>query len=229
VPVAEDYDGDGKTDVAVYQVATGHWFVIGSTFGFFAAALNFGGPGFVAVPGDFDGDGRTDPSVYHEQTGNWFSLGSTAGFTTPALNFGGLQFAPGGNATPAGLPNVIGTYSGTTNGLQGLCSNVLNDLSANFSAAFNVSTQNGASFSGTGTLTSGNIFDAIALTGTTTTSGEVNGTFTFTSFVSGLFAGGGNGTFNGQLTDNQLQLDFAGQFTTGETCLVRGSGVVNRI
>jgi hypothetical protein len=228
VPVAGDYDGDGKTDVAVYEVATGHWFVIGSTVGFLAAALNFGGPGFVAVPGDFDGDGRTDPSVYHEQTGNWFSLRSTAGFAAPALNFGGLQFAPGGNATPAGLPNALGTYNGNGNSLQALCSDPFNDVSSNFSASLNISTQNGASFSGTGTLTGSNGFNTLTFTGTTTTNGDFTGTFTFSLFVGGLFAGGGSGTFNGQLTDNQLGLVFEGQFTVGESCLVRGSGVVNR-
>lgn len=228
VPVAGDYDGDGKTDVAVYEVTTGHWFVNGSAIGFFVPALNFGGPGFVAVPGDFDGDGKTDPSVYNEQTGNWFSQRSTAGFNTPALNFGGLQFAPGGNAHPVGLPNVLGTYNGTSSVLQGVCANAVNDDEFIFSAAFNISAQNGSSFSGSGTFTSGNIADTITLTGTTTTSGEVNGTFTFSLFVDGLFAGGGNGTFNGQLTNNQLKLDFEGQFTSGESCSIRGSAVVNR-
>jgi hypothetical protein len=228
IPVAGDFDGDGKTDVAVYEVATGNWFVIGSTAGFFVAALNFGGPGFVAVPGDFDGDGRTDPTVYHEQTGNWFSLRSTAGFGTPALNFGGLQFAPGGNATPAGLPNVLGTYNGDGNSLQALCSNSLNDVNFDASVSLNISGQNGASFSGTGTFTSGNASNALTFSGTTTTNGDITGTFNFSLFVNGLFAGGGSGSFNGQLTDNQLGLVFEGQFTVGESCLVRGSGVVNR-
>ena len=48
-PVAGDYDGDGKTDAAVYQQNTGNWFVLGSTTGFFSPALNFGGSGFVPV------------------------------------------------------------------------------------------------------------------------------------------------------------------------------------
>jgi hypothetical protein len=29
-----DFDGDGETDVAVYQTSTGNWFVVGSTAGF---------------------------------------------------------------------------------------------------------------------------------------------------------------------------------------------------
>ncbi len=35
-PVAGDYDGDGKTDAAVYQNSSGNWFVMGTTqTGFF--------------------------------------------------------------------------------------------------------------------------------------------------------------------------------------------------
>ncbi len=44
-----DYDGDGQTDVAVYQTSTGNWFVVGSTQGFFSPALDFGESGFVPV------------------------------------------------------------------------------------------------------------------------------------------------------------------------------------
>jgi hypothetical protein len=30
VPVAGDYDGDGKSDFAVFDMATGNWYVLGS-------------------------------------------------------------------------------------------------------------------------------------------------------------------------------------------------------
>jgi hypothetical protein len=67
---------------------------VGSTSGFFSPALNFGGPGFIPVPGDYDGDGEADVAVYQTSTGNWFVVGSTAGFFSPALNFGGAEFVP---------------------------------------------------------------------------------------------------------------------------------------
>ena len=74
----KDYDGDGETDVAVYQQSTGNWFIVGSTSGFFQV-LNFGGAGFIPVPGDYDGDGKTDVAVYQQSTGNWFVVGTTSG------------------------------------------------------------------------------------------------------------------------------------------------------
>ena len=51
----------------VYQEATGNWYVVGSSSGFFSPALNFGGPGFTPVAGDYDGDGVTDPAVYQHE------------------------------------------------------------------------------------------------------------------------------------------------------------------
>jgi hypothetical protein len=46
-----DFDGDGRADTVVYQEATGNWYVVGSSSGFFSPALNFGGPGFAPVAG----------------------------------------------------------------------------------------------------------------------------------------------------------------------------------
>jgi hypothetical protein len=89
-----DFDGDGRADQVVYQASTGNWFVVGSSFGFFAAALNFGGSGFTSVAGDYDGDGVTDAAVYQTSTGNWFVIGSTQGFFVAAANFGGAGFTP---------------------------------------------------------------------------------------------------------------------------------------
>jgi FG-GAP-like repeat len=91
-PVDADFDGEGVTDAAVYQSSSGNWFVVGSSAGFFAPAVNFGGSGYLPVPGDYDGDGETDVAVYQQSTGNWFVVGSTSGFFTPALNFGGAGY-----------------------------------------------------------------------------------------------------------------------------------------
>lgn len=90
--VVVDFDADRRTDVAVYDESTGDWFFVGSTSGF-GLQLNFGGVGFIPVPGDYDRDGVTDPAVYEEGTGNWFIVQSTEGFRIHP-SFGGAGFIP---------------------------------------------------------------------------------------------------------------------------------------
>jgi hypothetical protein len=48
VPVADDYDGDGAADVAVYRPSSGEWFVIRSSDGG-ALQLQWGLAGDVPV------------------------------------------------------------------------------------------------------------------------------------------------------------------------------------
>lgn len=71
-PVWNDYDGDGKTDFAVYQLAQGGWRFWFSTLGYIATDLTgFGGAGYRAVPRDYDGDGKFDLAVYQSASGGW--------------------------------------------------------------------------------------------------------------------------------------------------------------
>ena len=78
-----DYDGDGKTDLAVFRPSTAVWFLPQSTTGattFTTHAL--GRSGDTPVAGDFDGDGRSDLAVFRPSNGLWAMLTSSSGFTT---------------------------------------------------------------------------------------------------------------------------------------------------
>ena len=80
-PIAADFDGDGKTDPAVYVPSTGGWFIYNSatkTVTHYA----FGAPGDIPVPGDYTGIGRAEPAVYRPSTSQWivFNPVNAAGY-----------------------------------------------------------------------------------------------------------------------------------------------------
>lgn len=70
-PVANDYDGDGKTDYAIYRRSTGQWWVKKSSDNQ-TIVLQYGLSDDIPVPADYDNDGIADFAVYRPSLGNWY-------------------------------------------------------------------------------------------------------------------------------------------------------------
>jgi len=75
--VAVDFDGDGRSDIAVYR--NGDWFIHRSSDGG-ATLIAWGIVQDIPVPADYDGDGKTDIAVY--RNGDWFIHRSSDGGVT---------------------------------------------------------------------------------------------------------------------------------------------------
>lgn len=74
-PVPGDYDGDSKTDFAVFRSNQNEttWYILKSSDNnYYGASFGAYSQGDYPVPADYDGDGKTDIAVYRATEGKWY-------------------------------------------------------------------------------------------------------------------------------------------------------------
>jgi len=90
---SRDYDGDGRTDLSVYNSASGQWLLI--MIANLANVYSLQTAGSVRpVSGMFDSENKCDIGTYRESDGNWTILCSTSNYAGQTFFLGGAGFIP---------------------------------------------------------------------------------------------------------------------------------------
>ena len=104
IPLAQDWDGDGRIDLAVWRPSELTLYVLqGGTNFTTAFTIRYGIRGDIPIPGDYDGDGRIDFAVWRRAENLAYILQGGTNFTT--------AFTSSLVQREAGIP-VPGDYDG---------------------------------------------------------------------------------------------------------------------
>jgi hypothetical protein len=77
-PLTGDFDGDNKSDFAVFRPTDGNWYILNSNNNSLSV-YKFGFATDVPIPADYDGDGKADIAVYRPENNGWYRLSSSNG------------------------------------------------------------------------------------------------------------------------------------------------------
>ncbi|HSI88318.1 MAG TPA: PQQ-dependent sugar dehydrogenase [Pyrinomonadaceae bacterium] len=93
--VSADFDGDARTDLAVYRPSEGVWYILNSGTGAITIR-QFGLPNDIPVAEDYDGDYKADVGVFRPSDGTWYYVRSSdSTFTTAQFGAPGDVPVPG--------------------------------------------------------------------------------------------------------------------------------------
>lgn len=89
-----DFNGNGRSDLAVYGPLSGQWFVRCLTGELLVWGDSWGGASMTPSLGDFDGDGKADFVVYNAALGAWYGKSSAGNLLMWALPWGAPGMKP---------------------------------------------------------------------------------------------------------------------------------------
>jgi hypothetical protein len=122
-PIPEDFDGDGRTDVAVWSKVDGQWRALLSSAGFRPDPLDsltfvssqLGSDGeslWVPLPADYDGDGLSDMGVWGREYGELYIEKASEGYHDFDRELGYGQYGRWGFLGDLENVPIAGHYSG---------------------------------------------------------------------------------------------------------------------